>query len=744
MSFLSPAFLLALPLLAVPVIIHFFNRRQRQVIHWGAMDFLFASKTPRRRFLRWKELLLMLLRLAMVLFMLGALAQPLIPSGWLGTVGPREVILVVDNSLSTSRTPGSQSLYERELDELARFGQRLSGADQVRVMLAAPGPEWLTEGAVPGDAATLRGILARLRALKPQEGAADFYECVQEAMKVKSVGGLARLVVIVTDGQAYGWRANNPEAWKAIQALGKRTVPETTVSVIAAGLNAGPAANLALEKMGASRSVTGVGQSVTFTVWVKNTGTVPTPATSVAWTSGDQAIGASAVAALQPGAGTSVSLSHGLASAGVVEITARLAAHDQLARDDSQSFLLQVSKAIPVLVVQGEPRTDPAQSDTQYFLAALGQGGGPGRKATNANVFQPRLVGYQNLAKEDLAAYQCVVLANVPRLSSDLLQKLSRYVAAGGGLWIALGDQTDIGAFNRQFVEQLPGLSPVSLKQPVGDAGNREKSENVMPPPAKHSATALLADVQRLDMDRGRVYRRHQFDFDSRSGSVPVLLALEGAVPLAVEKDLGRGRVIVQAVPLGLSWCNLPLCQAYVVLVQEWLWYLSEPGLVKRNLEVGELLSASQPVESSSGSASLEMPGGRAAQLVGHDEGRRLVFRYAHTRAPGSYLLSLPGSGQPTRQERFRVNRDPGESDLTPLSEAQMKALEESGGVHFGADPLATSSAVQVEAPPRALAHWLLAALLALLAAEMLLSGSLARQRRSVSPGVVMEKGFHG
>ena len=40
MNFLSPAFLLALPLVAVPVVIHLLSRRQQKRIAWGAMRFL--------------------------------------------------------------------------------------------------------------------------------------------------------------------------------------------------------------------------------------------------------------------------------------------------------------------------------------------------------------------------------------------------------------------------------------------------------------------------------------------------------------------------------------------------------------------------------------------------------------------------------------------------------------------------------------------------------------------------------
>src|SRR5208282_3311710 len=110
-------FLLGLPLVAIPVLIHFFSRKQQNPIRWGAMEFLMASATPRRRFLRLRDLLLLLLRIAIVLAIVGALARPMISSSMIGSAGPRDVILIVDNSMSTARLIGGGSVFERELEE---------------------------------------------------------------------------------------------------------------------------------------------------------------------------------------------------------------------------------------------------------------------------------------------------------------------------------------------------------------------------------------------------------------------------------------------------------------------------------------------------------------------------------------------------------------------------------------------------------------------------------------------------
>src|SRR2546426_1205311 len=115
MNFLSPAFLIALPLVSIPVIIHLLSKRQQKKISWGAMRFLMQAITRKRRLWRLMDLLLLLLRTAAFLFFIFALARPLLPAAWLGGSVPREVILVLDQSMSMMRRVGGGPLFELQL-----------------------------------------------------------------------------------------------------------------------------------------------------------------------------------------------------------------------------------------------------------------------------------------------------------------------------------------------------------------------------------------------------------------------------------------------------------------------------------------------------------------------------------------------------------------------------------------------------------------------------------------------------
>src|SRR4051812_23843816 len=175
MSFLSAAFLLALPLIAVPIAIHFYRGRRRDVVLWGAMQFLAAAVTQGRRMERLEELLLMALRLTAVAALVLALARPMVRSTWLGHGTEREVVLVLDNSMSMSRIVGRQSAAERMHEKASAFVDSLSRPDGVQFLLP-PGREWATFEPSAADASGKRRLNKIIKPSDPTLGTADLFD----------------------------------------------------------------------------------------------------------------------------------------------------------------------------------------------------------------------------------------------------------------------------------------------------------------------------------------------------------------------------------------------------------------------------------------------------------------------------------------------------------------------------------------------------------------------------------------
>src|SRR5438445_6749885 len=103
MSFLSPALLLGLAALAIPVIIHLIQREKKRVVEFPSLMFLRRipyQSVRRRRIRHWA---LLMLRLAALALIVAAFARPFFRRNTLAAAAQqsaREVVILVDTSYS--------------------------------------------------------------------------------------------------------------------------------------------------------------------------------------------------------------------------------------------------------------------------------------------------------------------------------------------------------------------------------------------------------------------------------------------------------------------------------------------------------------------------------------------------------------------------------------------------------------------------------------------------------------------
>ncbi|HTD88695.1 MAG TPA: BatA domain-containing protein [Candidatus Binatia bacterium] len=704
MNFLSPAFLIALPLASIPLIIHLLSKRQQKRISWGAMRFLMEAITRKRRLWRLMDVLLLLLRTAVFMFFILALARPLLRATWLGGSAPRDVILVLDQSMSMTRKSEGATLFELQMKKAEELLDGLKASDSVRVLLAGESPEWLIR-----EPTALSRAQPQLKQVEPTVGGGDLLACVREAVELEAAKDKSeRVVMVITDGQRYGWRMDDPAIWAALQTRIQKAAIPTRVNLHVVGQ--GKTQNLCVNRIESVRPFGAVNQSLTFNAQVQNRGLESSGPTLLDWRVNGESIGVATIPELGPGATTSVSVNHLFSGAGIYKVSSELEGADALAGDNRSIQVVEIFERVPILLVDDAPSADLAESESAFVMAAFGRRGNQSWRS----VFEPTVVQSDALSKTNLQNFRCVILANTRRLAANDVDKLEAYAESGGGVWLALGSRTEADYFNEQVYRGGLGLAPMKVTEAIGDPNDREKFFTVRAASETHPATALLSDFQRLDLDRARIFRR--FKFDPLSGKdVSVLLQVQHGDAVVVERKFGRGRVLVQSIPLGVSWSTLPLCQAYVAMLHEWLWYASEPGLPKRNLAPGEAI-----IEQGAGKAQITLPNNRGIEL---SEGR-----YANTRLPGEYALKVGGN-----TVAFNVQRSVEESDLKPLSDSDLKQIAANQiGVNGSVDAPTTA---KTEPPRHPLERALLIALPFVLLGEMLLAAwSTQRRNLRVAP----------
>src|SRR5262245_47966344 len=106
LGFLHPALLWALPLAAVPIVIHLLNRRRFHRVRWAAMDSLLAALKRNRRRLRMEQWLVLLLRVMAVTLLALLVARPQVTGSVLGDVRTHHVVCL-DDSASMAHRQGA-------------------------------------------------------------------------------------------------------------------------------------------------------------------------------------------------------------------------------------------------------------------------------------------------------------------------------------------------------------------------------------------------------------------------------------------------------------------------------------------------------------------------------------------------------------------------------------------------------------------------------------------------------------
>jgi hypothetical protein len=196
-SFLAPWALVLAAAVAVPLILHLLHRRSAARVEFPALRYLERAQKERASEVRLRNLVLMLVRIGIVLALALAAARPL---GLLpfGGHAPTAMVVLLDNSLSTGAAGREGPVFAR-LVAVAKDVVGAAGADDA-VWIATLDGELL---AMPSDDAD---AMRALDALRPLAGAGDPAGALARATaQLAASSQRARVVVVLTDGQASSW-----------------------------------------------------------------------------------------------------------------------------------------------------------------------------------------------------------------------------------------------------------------------------------------------------------------------------------------------------------------------------------------------------------------------------------------------------------------------------------------------------------------------------------------------------------
>ena len=471
---------------SVPIIIHLLSRRKYRETAWAAMEFLLAAVRKNARRIRIEQLLLLLVRVAILVLLAVALADPIFSlfaslNAALGTGGRTHYLLALDVSYSMDYRTGDKSRLDRAKELAAQVIRDSRQGDGFTLVLMGDPPQV----AISDPAFDPRDVVDEIDSVRVRHGGANLpmtlaeIENVLQEVQRRQTRLTATRVCFFTDLGRTTWEdAATPDCRSRIGHLGENA------SLALFDVGQADAANVAVTAFELRDSLVTAGREVTFEAEVQAFGTrVPTGKRIVLLVDGQQ-VRAESIEVPSSGRAT-VSLTHTFDAPGEHQVEARLG-DDALPIDNHRWLSVPVREAVEVLCVEGR---EGAARHLAYALE-------PGR--ASAPRVRP-LVRLENaLLEQDLSRFDCVVLCNVGRFSREEAAALYDYVNSGGGLLVTLGDQVQPESYNEQLGGGTSGrrILPARLERvaPVGSYcfAPQDYRHPIVAPFAGHERSGLL------------------------------------------------------------------------------------------------------------------------------------------------------------------------------------------------------------------------------------------------------------
>lgn len=724
MSFLNLALLGGLAAVAIPIIIHLFHKSRFRVVRWGAMHLLENVIRTNQRRIKFEQWLLLLLRCALPLLLALLMARPVL-TGAAALLGESKTstVLLLDNSYSMQATRAGLSTWSSTRAQAGQLLQGLKRGSEAQILLMGEGGSALLDTPTY-DPARLTQALTALEASYGSAtvpAALDFARGVLGKMHESS-----RSLVVMTDFQRVSFQPG--EDAQITQMLDRlRQMPQPP-NIVFYDVGQDVTDNVAVESLDFSKLLVGAGQKLQIRANIRNFGDGNYPDLRVFFRVDGKEKTVSQVK-LGPRQTAQVLFTHQFTEAGshVLEVSQEA---DALKADNTLFASVPVRDRLPVVLVNGDPQPGPLKGETDFAEIALQPYGAA--RVELADLIAPKVIRVEQLKPEALTGASVLMLANIARLSEEQLKTVEDFVRNGGGLLIAPGSRTDVGWYNAALFKSGKGLLPYELGSLAGNSEPTASGVAIVAQHFDHPALELFNDPRNGSLAEGSVrqwYKVKETAADAE-GTPATLARLETNDPLLAEKPFGAGRVLFLSTALDADWGNLPLRPTYLPLLQRLTTYLASTVFPPRNLPVGGDLVAFLPVNEAGKRATLQLPGGKTADVAITKKGSRSVAEYTRASAPGLYVLTPP-DGKPLH---YVVNAARTESDLQRLSVKEVDDFAQKHQV-----PVVRSEAEYQKAEQRRrfgqeLWQPLLWLLLAACFGELLLQQFMARSRTRTAP----------
>ena len=567
LAWINPLYLAGMLLLALPVIIHLVQKQHASGIKFPSLMFLQKIQLQQKRRLVIRHWILLLLRCLLLLLLILAFARPFYEQAFVpddGGSAQRDSVIVIDRSYSMGVADHWSQAQAAALEFIDSRGPR----DRIGLVWFDDEVEVASD--LTTDAASLRAVVARAQ---PGLRGTRLRIALEQADRLLAGSSAAeKRILLVSDFRAAAARSEVPVVTAGIEI-------ELHPIEVAAVANSGI---LSIETGPTERAV-----SDEFRLRVDLVNYADEPLQQQLSVELDGREIERRPVLLEPGQIRSESFDRLAVAGGLARGRVSLAA-DALELDNTSYFVFSTRHRIPVLVV--EPQA--ARENQSLFVEnALGLAREP--------AFRVRVSSWEQLDPDDLRRWGVIVVNDAPLPGGAMAAALRDFVAAGGGLLVAVGEET-AGNWPGGDSGFLPGRL---LRRVDAEAGGAFRITGRADHPV----------LGELDLAAASVFSFRGIE----AGAADRLLAsYDDGSAFLLERGHGSGKILVMNTTLDPHWNTLALQPFFLPLLHRGLSYLSTYEAYPQSVAVGEIVDVMRYARALVGSDAIVAAGGSAAITV--------------------------------------------------------------------------------------------------------------------------------
>lgn len=552
MVFLNPAFLFGLIAAAIPVLLHFLNLQKLKRIEFSTLSFLKELQKTKIRKLRFKQWLLLALRILLILLLVSAFARPTLETFTIAGTSAAKTssVFIVDNSFSMSAVKGNGSHFNNAKEIIKSITADFQQGDEAVIVFTTGNNDEKFTSSINEIERELSSANISVEKQKFDEAMITAYNLLRAS------NNFNKELFILSDF---------PEN-DLTEKLNQQNLSfDENTKIYLFDYSNDQLSNRSVYSFELNNQLLEIGKSVSFTAMIKNTsgGSIANGVASL-FINGKRS--AQQSFDLNENESKSISFETVLNDAGLVETFIELE-QDDILQDNTRYASFLVPEKISILLVSDNT------SDTRFLKIAVNSSSES--RETNIKEINTSELAY-NLNDD----YDVIIIAGSKNISHA--GSLNKYVEEGGRVILFPGSEIE----TNDFQLLLAGLGIRANAPQIGKPNSTETISYFNKVEYEHPIfTNLFEDKEDTKVESPEVFS--YFKIMPYEQLLPIISLNDNSLFLSEIKK-GNGRILLFNSSLTLGWSSFPVKTLFAPLINKAILYQTMKNEAGKDITAGE------------------------------------------------------------------------------------------------------------------------------------------------------------